>query len=55
MKGTIRFFLGFLVTFGAIGAIEQSVTDSGLLVGILIAACGLCVMASGAKAFKEYQ
>lgn len=53
MKGTIRFFLGFLVTFGAVGGIEASVTDGALLASTLTAVAGLIVMASGARALKE--
>lgn len=53
MKGTIRFVVGFFLVFGAVGGIEQSMTDAGLYGGIALAVAGLVVMASGAKALKS--
>ncbi len=44
----IRFFLGLLVTFGAVGYIENC-SDAGLLAGILVAAMGLGLMSAGTK------
>lgn len=52
MKGSIRFFVGFFLVFGAVGGMEQSTTDAGLYGGIALAAVGLAVMASGVKALK---
>lgn len=55
MKGSIRFIVGFLIVFGAVGGIENSVSNVALLGGILIAALGLGIMASGTKALNVYQ
>ncbi len=51
MKGSIRFFLGMIVTLGACGYIEQ--LDSSILTGIVTAGVGLILMASGVGALKE--
>lgn len=51
-KGTIRFFLGFLVVFGAVGTLDIDPTAS-VLVQTAIAALGLAIMYSGAKAMKK--
>lgn len=50
MKGSIRFFLGLIVTLGAVGYIEQ--LDSSILSGIIAAGVGLIIMASGVGALK---
>lgn len=52
MKGSIRFIVGFLIVFGAVGGIEQSITNSALLGGVAVALVGLAIMASGAGALK---
>lgn len=52
MKGSIRFIVGFLIVFGAVGGIEQSITDSAMLAGVVVALAGLGIMASGASALK---
>jgi hypothetical protein len=44
----IRFFLGFLIVFGAVGYIENC-SDAGLLAGILVAAAGLGIMSAGTR------
>jgi hypothetical protein len=49
MQGSIRFFVGLLVTLGAVGGME---TDGGLLIGTALAALGLATMYSGVKAMK---
>lgn len=50
----IRFLIGFLVVFGAVGYIENC-SDAGLLAGIVVAAAGLALMAAGAgKVRMEY-
>jgi hypothetical protein len=51
MKGSIRFFLGILITAGAVGGIETE--SASLLQGTLIAMVGLAIMYSGANALKE--
>lgn len=49
MKGTIRFALGFLVAFGAVGTLEVD-PNSSLILQTALALAGLAVMASGARA-----
>ena len=51
-KGTIRFFLGFLIVFGAVGTLDADPSAS-LLVQMGLALVGLAIMASGAKALKN--
>lgn len=51
MRGSIRFFIGFLVVFGAMGYIE-SCSDAGLLAGIVVAAAGLGLMSAGVSALN---
>jgi hypothetical protein len=41
------FITGLLVTFGAVGGIEQSVTDSDMMSSMVIAIVGLLVMYAG--------
>jgi hypothetical protein len=51
-KGTIRFFLGFFIVFGAVGTLDVDASAS-LVTQMMIAAAGLGVMYSGAKAMKK--
>lgn len=51
MKGSIRAILGFLVTFGAVGGIENA-TDGQLIPAMLLAVVGLALMASGVRAMN---
>ena len=53
MKGSIRFFLGLLITLFAVGGIENSLIDSDLVKSCLLAAVGLVLMASGSNAMKD--
>lgn len=53
MKGSIRFFLGLLLTLGAVGGIENSVTDSELIQSTLVAVAGIALMYSGSNSMKE--
>ena len=55
MKGSIRFIVGFLIVFGAVGGIENALETTTLMLLILVAALGLGIMASGTKALKTYQ
>ena len=48
MKGSIRFFLGFLITVGSVGNDTQPIWQILLVAGI-----GLTMMYSGAKALNE--
>lgn len=52
MRGSIRTLVGFLVTYGAVGGIDNS-SDAGLLALVAIAAVGLLIMISGIKAMRE--
>lgn len=52
MKGTIRFVVGFLMVFGAVGGMETG-TDAQLPMQLGLALVGLLVMASGAGALKQ--
>ena len=53
MTGSIRFFLGLLITAGAVGGIEHETAT--LLQGTLFAMVGLAIMYSGANAMKGNQ
>jgi hypothetical protein len=50
MQGSIRFFVGLLVVFGAVGGMDAP--DANLLIGTALAALGLATMYSGVKAMK---
>ena len=49
MKGTIRFVVGLLMVFGAVGGMETG-TDAQLPMQLGLALVGLLVLASGAGA-----
>lgn len=51
MKGSIRLIVGLLVAFGAVGEIDYN-PQADLLLQTAIAAVGLLIMASGARAMK---
>lgn len=53
MKGSIRILVGLLVTFGAVGGIDNA-TNGQLLPLVLIACAGLGMMYSGVNASKVY-
>lgn len=55
MPGTIRFFAGLLIAFGAVGGIEQSMTDADLAKAVIAAAVGLVILASGTSALSKAQ
>ena len=52
MKGSIRVFVGLLLTMGAVGGLDAA-TDAHLLPLIAIAALGLYSMDSGTKAMEQ--
>jgi hypothetical protein len=52
MKGSIRVFIGFIVTFGAVGTLDYDPSAS-LLVQSGIAIVGLLVMLSGVRAMNR--
>jgi hypothetical protein len=47
------FIVGLLITFGAVGGIEHSVTDSELMSSMLIAIVGLLSMYAGMLGLKN--
>ena len=52
MKGSIRFVVGFLLVFGAVGGMDNG-TDAQLPIQIAIAAVGLFSMYSATKAIQN--
>lgn len=52
MKGSIRFMIGLLVAFGAVGTLEVN-PDANLLLQVGIALVGCGIMYSGVRAIKE--
>jgi len=52
MRGSIRFVVGLLVTFGAVGGMESP--EASLLLGTAVAVVGLGIMYSGVRAMKEH-
>ena len=52
MKGTIRFVVGFLLVFGAVGGMETG-TDAQLPMQLGLAMVGLLLLASAAGALKQ--
>ena len=52
MKGTIRFVVGFLLVFGAVGGMETG-TDAQLPMQLGLALVGLLLLASAAGALKQ--
>lgn len=49
MKGSIRFFLGMLIVFGAVGTLDFD-PDASLLVQGIVACLGLLLVKSGLDA-----
>ena len=52
MKGTIRFVVGFLLVFGAVGGMETG-TDAQLPMQLGLAMVGLLLLASAAGSLKQ--
>ena len=52
MKGTIRFFLGFFLTLGAVGGFENELNSQSEMIELALAVLGLLIMYSGAKALN---
>ena len=52
MKGSIRMLVGFLVTLGAVGGMEQA-PDSQLLGLLVLAIGGLLILTSGVRAVNS--
>ena len=51
MKGSLRIFIGFLLTYGAVGSLDFDPT-ADIVVAILLASVGLLIMFSGVQALK---
>ena len=51
MKGSIRLFLGFLLTFGSVGGMDDPANSLMLCLGL--ASLGLGLMYSGVRAMNE--
>lgn len=51
MKGSIRFFLGLLVTFGAVGTLDAD-PNASLVTVLILASIGLIIMNSGVNALR---
>lgn len=51
MKGSIRFFLGFLIAFGAVGNMDVDPSAS-IVTGLILSSIGLIIMYSGTTAMK---
>lgn len=51
MPGTIRFLLGILVTFGAVGGLE---TNESIVGPVVAAVVGLAFMYSGTRAMRKH-
>jgi len=49
------FTVGFFLTAGGVGTIEQSVTDAALWDGILVAVIGLMIMGCGSLGMKQLE
>ncbi len=52
MKGSIRIFIGFLMTYGAVGSLDFDPT-ADVVVALLLASVGLIMLYSGVQALKE--
>ena len=54
MKGSIRVFLGLIITLGAAGGLDTA-TDNQLVLVTSVARLGCLLMYSGVSAMKEQQ
>ena len=52
MNGALRVLFGFGVTLGGVGGLD---TGGGMLVPIIIAVCGLAIIAWGIMAMQKLQ
>lgn len=51
MKGSIRFFVGLVMTMGVVGGIDNA-TDAQLIPLVIMAGVSLGIMYSGVRAIK---
>ena len=54
-QGMFVFIVGMLITFGAVGGVENSLTNSELLQACLVALTGLGCMGCGTLMIKQAQ
>jgi len=52
-QATFVFFAGLLMTFGAVGGIEVSTTNEGMMSSMVIAIIGLLTMYAGTLGFRN--
>ena len=52
MKGSIRFIVGLLIVFGAVGTLEADASVSIFTV-LILASVGLIIMNSGVNALRD--
>ena len=52
-KALVLFTVGFLMTFGGVGGIENSMTNMELVVGTLVSGVGLLIMWIGTELMKS--
>lgn len=52
MKGSLRVLLGLLITFGAVGGLDNN-PDASVLSLTMLACLGLAIMADGVLAMKK--
>jgi hypothetical protein len=56
MKSAMFMFVtGLLVTFGAVGGIEASTTDSGMIDSVIVGIVGLLIMGAGSIKLSREQ
>lgn len=52
-KAMVLFTVGFLMTFGGVGGIENSMNNMELVVGTLVSGVGLLIMWVGTELMKQ--
>lgn len=52
-KAMVLFTAGFLMTFGGVGGVENSMTNMELVVGTLVSGVGLLIMWVGTELMKQ--
>ena len=55
IKGMLLYFAGLVVTMGAVGGIEASITNVQLVQSSVVAVVGCAIMLLGVSYVKEYQ
>ena len=52
-KAMVMFTVGFLMTFGGVGGIENSMDNTALALGVVVSGVGLLVMWIGTEMMKS--